>query len=1107
MAQKKKIRAVPKQQKTVKEKVKVVTNGTGKTPRGNPIPTPTRKSFFEYRAKVANQASMEVDEDFGPEFFDQTPECWEDIVDEERSEMEIDGVHRNQNTQPDNNKDSVNENAEVEDEEIEPEEELTEEIKGKKVTLINKGVPARLALKWLKSKLHFKNIPAWYKGDFTIPKAVEWAENKFSPSAAIKWRLHGHSVAEARYFRSKLINPAIGQRWLALKMTHEEIQALIEHKVDIQYAEDWNVEGYMAQVIIAAYKVQIDCAFAKEMKARGITPSLFAMYKELFRTDVLAMDWARTGETPEACRSWAAYHWPPNEIRDWADEGIPPAEARLWKYTNIKPGMVKKLIEEGWDHKSAQLWGPFKRYTPKQAKEWKAAGYTPAQMKYWTSLGRTLGDAEAFAAEAVTTEKHKGANFKKMTIEEWITWKPTNIPYGVAADWMEYDFNIQESKKWRDINVEPKLAAKLQSDNVEPEEVSTWIKIGFLGMYIGEWKQVESDPTKAYPYYKFNFKPEVAKGWLDLGVEAEHAVILAAENISAHNVEAWMHQQQTSYAQIREYLSRSYNISQAIKWMRSETKKEYIQQWIAIQVDQELAKDLDQKGISPMSVKEWIEAGFNRDEAITNISKGITLEKVFLPKRKPDTPTSGASYSTKVTGKVRDINTTRQDVMRAKLHQWGTDRLAPKSALDKAMRIFYNEVAEGDFDTFMRALREYFEAEHSGKKLAYKFNIEQEWLDVAFATHEDRDMAVSKGIAFMGKNMKTATTRFSGRKTKWVSFTNIPTDVDHEETMEAIKTGLSYYGTIKEWQTTTADILPSVFAAGTAHALFEPSPLMKLRNLRIPKFIRIPSSKQVITVEPEDAPKVCRFCYGIGHVASVCYHRKGTRANDIHMDLEKGVTICKGKTFLRPKPIMWTDMPGATAQELRAVRFSLEERHKIAHEREAEMARDDEFVPFQDVTAPDMGEEEATTKAADPHPDQAAWEEANKPKNKSKPKNKKQNTKVSKPDTNNVQEVNQEKKTKIPKTKAQSEGDAMFDGMDVDISEEEMAESRQAFTTQPLPNSGLHSSRWRNVEELNPKEGCSHQPIEEEGPKQQCEKSQEQCDCELPHTGGSGSCL
>lgn len=70
-----------------------------------------------------------------------------------------------------------------------------------------------------------------------------------------------------------------------------------------------------------------------------------------------------------------------------------------------------------------------------------------------------------------------------------------------------------------------------------------------------------------------------------------------------------------------------------------------------------------------------------------------------------------------------------------------------------------------------------------------------------------------------------------------ITFSGLPTNIALDLVLEAITLGISYYGTVIQWNTEKLDFLPQFFVPTTIHALLNPSLKMREKSVQIPLFI------------------------------------------------------------------------------------------------------------------------------------------------------------------------------------------------------------------------------------------------------------------------------
>ncbi|KAJ9058539.1 hypothetical protein DSO57_1039749 [Entomophthora muscae] len=145
---------------------------------------------------------------------------------------------------------------------------------------------------------------------------------------------------------------------------------------------------------------------------------------------------------------------------------------------------------------------------------------------------------------------------------------------------------------------------------------------------------------------------------------------------------------------------------------------------------------------------------------------------------------------------------------------------------------------------------------------------------------------------------------------------------------EAIVTGLSYYGDIREVMVKGSN-RAQCMRPKTIHVLLDMAPIVKSRGAQIPRFIRLPGCEDTVTyVEPESERPVCRFFYQMGHTAYHCNHRKNSRPNEIDQDKENGMTKVNNKVFLCPKPKWWLPTKVTEILDMKAIQQKMMSRHK-----------------------------------------------------------------------------------------------------------------------------------------------------------------------------------
>ncbi|KAJ9052533.1 hypothetical protein DSO57_1033196 [Entomophthora muscae] len=182
-----------------------------------------------------------------------------------------------------------------------------------------------------------------------------------------------------------------------------------------------------------------------------------------------------------------------------------------------------------------------------------------------------------------------------------------------------------------------------------------------------------------------------------------------------------------------------------------------------------------------------------------NLQKKKTPLKLAPPPNKPN----NLSYRDRVNkGLETELNKEGfipfEEAIREHTAQGNLYKTAPRSLINYAICIYVNNISKGSFtqckDTIYKALECHF----PDQQVDSNWSAAKGYLDIGFENAEMQEEALTLEICHNGIPLKIETTHYSKQRAKWVTFSNLPTNRDSNWVWEAIITGLSYYGDIKE---------------------------------------------------------------------------------------------------------------------------------------------------------------------------------------------------------------------------------------------------------------------------------------------------------------------
>ncbi|KAJ9068023.1 hypothetical protein DSO57_1032943 [Entomophthora muscae] len=488
-----------------------------------------------------------------------------------------------------------------------------------------------------------------------------------------------------------------------------------------------------------------------------------------------------------------------------------------------------------------------------------------------------------------------------------------------------------------------------------------------------KWRTLLPDPSAAGTFSWADFTPEDAAEWYDTGATAGEATIITQGGWNPATVINWLQSNNLKYGDINKFIHPTISPALAVEWKSHGFSATEAIQWanIAIQVD--LARKLRNMKIHPSVVSDYLNSGYTIDESIEYMIKRTPLKSAPSPKTRDKT--DNLLYSERVK-KGLETELTKEgfipfeDFIREHTAQGNPYKTAPRSSINFAICIYVNNLTKGSITQCKDAIYNALDSHFPDQQVDSYWSATDGYLDIGFDNAEMREEALALEIYHDGARLKIETTRYSKQRAKWVTFSNLPTNRDRDWVKEAILTGLSYYGEIKEVMVEGSNkakcMRPKVI-----HALLDMAPIVKSRQTQLPRFIRLPGCTDTVTyVEPKSKRPVCRFCFQMGHTAFNCNHKKGVHHSEIDQDKTNGVTKVQKKVFLRPKPVWWLPTGVTDLLDMQAIQQSMATRHKEDHARVENLTNQDKTTDHIDPSTPVLVhiDEEPTVEERTIHP-------------------------------------------------------------------------------------------------------------------------------------------
>jgi hypothetical protein len=219
---------------------------------------------------------------------------------------------------------------------------------------------------------------------------------------------------------------------------------LVERTDDetIDGLEEEDAELLMLKLVRQTRKINIDPRWTEEYNKSGNPED--------------ALEWARTGLSPQQANLWKGYGWQSDDVGDWIECGFDPYTDYEWiQDQDLSPYVAQAMQDEGFSAAEARQWlnSGWDSDQLYDMIQWRDAGVDPETAMEWEQVRQSYADS---GSERVSTEQLK--EWYKVTpsadeASKWITLFRTSDP-GTSQYWRNFGFTADEYEQWYEFDPE-----------------------------------------------------------------------------------------------------------------------------------------------------------------------------------------------------------------------------------------------------------------------------------------------------------------------------------------------------------------------------------------------------------------------------------------------------------------------------------------------------------------------------------------------------------------------------------------------------------------------------------------------------------------------------
>ena len=293
-------------------------------------------------------------------------------------------------------------------------------------------------------------------------------------------------------------------------------------------------------------------------------------------------------------------HWHRLDERlrwDWSfpddDESMGPRDGLLfWLSCGLTPDQARLWTTAGWDLLAASCWA--------------AANLEPDDSMAWFSGGLNLSDRQQLLGSC---SPEVAAAWRREGPADALTsgWMQEGFSIRDAGEWTRAGFDCWAAVEWRDLGVSPLLAVGFRDAQIAKARVSKWKLNGWPITRIREWAS------------EFRLQDALWAHRRELSIRTLRRLVDRSDlsgcvdPVLRERVDLW--------------LADSWDVDQALDWLRAEVDPETSGEWRALGLRPEEVRRLLERGVSSQAAEHWISVGVPAAHILAWVEFGFTPDR------------------------------------------------------------------------------------------------------------------------------------------------------------------------------------------------------------------------------------------------------------------------------------------------------------------------------------------------------------------------------------------------------------------------------------------------------------------------------------------------